>query len=318
MYRFVEQCLSDFVNDYKTIETHDDSWKEIDGAYIDNDVLKDMNKHIKRTYTTIYTYKGSRITLSLGYITKKKCGPYTYDVLLRFVNFLIHMFDRIKGHIPSVINVMIVDYYKKKTIPSKGELISRYVNSGLTVYDSSYVCVYRREEVIKVLIHEFIHLFNIDYKYGATNTRIDDMFCRNSINLNESFTDGLACYLNCILCSIVNRTDFKKNMQKEINHIIKMAAKVYQYYNIQRTCSHHTTEQTNTVAYYIVKGMLFYNFTGFKRYLADNRSMLQDLQEFKQLLIQSYTDDYRQLMLSQTAKDRSLRMSLISLKSKGI
>lgn len=318
MYEFVTQCLQDFVNNYETLETHDGIWTENDGLYVDKELLPDICKHIKNKFTTTYVYKDSKIRFTLGYIKTKKCGNYTYDVLLRFINFLVHMFGKIKGHIPKEMNITIADYCKKKTMPAKGSLTSKYVNSGLTVYDISHVCVYRREEVIKVLIHEMIHLFNIDSKYGSRNTRIDDIFCRNNININESFTDGLACYLNCIICSIVHKTSFKNNLRKERKHILEMASKVYKYYGLQEKCSNKMDEQTNTVAYYVVKGILFHNFDLFEKYLVKHNFMLQNLDSFKDLLLQSYTDNYRQTLLSYTAKDRQLKMSLISLKSKGI
>lgn len=89
------------------------------------------------------------------------------------------------------------------------------VNNGLSYY---FILIYRIEDIEKVLIHEMIHYYNLDYnelslkKYPFKNRYLH-------INLNEAIVETLALILY-IKDKQMNYYEFVKKSVLQINHIL--------------------------------------------------------------------------------------------------
>ena len=73
------------------------------------------------------------------------------------------------------INIEIYNTPFKKKLPCRNyckNLSSININSGLSY--SNNIIIYRKEELLKVLIHEIIHILDIDVKYENYNANIAD------------------------------------------------------------------------------------------------------------------------------------------------
>ena len=91
----------------------------------------------------------------------------------------------------------------EKKFPKKNEILGpNEVNSGLTfldVHKNGDIILYRKEELLKVLIHELIHSNLIDEKiiFSGSINEFSKLFCVNyNILLNEAFTESFATIIN--------------------------------------------------------------------------------------------------------------------------
>ena len=169
---------------------------------------------------------------------------------------------------------------KKKIDFIKGNILNaNNVNSGLssfsTIYkDENYIMIWRKEEFLKVFIHEIIHYLNLDSKLNSNsnlNLNLNNLVCLNpntKILPNEAYTDFLAITYHLLILSNGNMETFNKMLKKEIDFIIKQAAKILFYYNFNSwdefvnkgNCNIYLHQKTSVFSYYILKACMFFNF----------------------------------------------------------
>ena len=113
------------------------------------------------------------------------------------------------------------------------------INTGFTTYQHK-LCIFREEELNKVLIHELIHYLQLDLGYIKSN-RISNYFNINpniEIRLNEAYTEILALIINVSINSYLNKG--RKNYSfanKMINYELKFTlyqiSKILIHYNFK-------------------------------------------------------------------------------------
>ena len=138
--------------------------------------------------------------------------------MLIIINFIKNIFKN--NHKQKII---YFETLNKKVFPGKNGILDKdNVNSGVTYLENSHKCgditLYRKEEVLKVLIHELIHSHLIDFQliYSKNSKLINDLFCSNyKILLNEAFTETFATIINLFYINIV-----KKCGSKELNKML--------------------------------------------------------------------------------------------------
>lgn len=143
---------------------------------------------------------------------------------------------------------------------SKGAVItSEHVNGGVSMGHVMGVMVFRRQDAEKVLIHELLHLFDVDKSLlglspsieARTARPIDGLWTTLSgssqvirIGLNEAYTDAISCI---IFCGDISRARA---------HAVEVAAKVLSHFE----CGDIPfAETTHVFAYYIVKAAMLVN-----------------------------------------------------------
>lgn len=249
----------------------------------------------------ISDYLKSKITSSLNYelklqwFNKNKITGY-YDIffeslqdILDFINQLetlikitIFMFDKLTGNKDiKVIKTFffLTDFKKKLDWDKKSDVLGKQnVNSGLTSYKitqditcclDNYVMIWRKEELLKVYIHELIHYFKIDSKIRYM-INFSSIFCIASeidILPNEAYTDFLAIILNALVYSSLDHSDLKINLINDIKFSLFQTAKILHYFNFnewqdfqKNSCNLYLKQNSNVFPYYIVKAALLFNF----------------------------------------------------------
>ena len=138
------------------------------------------------------------------------------------------------------------------------------------------IILYRKEEAIKVLIHELIHSNLIDEKLIFTNknSTFTKLFCTNyKILLNEAFTETIACIINIFIIHIIHNlkiSELNKMFQNEFIYSNYICSKIKTYYKINKikdiiknskhkTCINYFPQQTNVFSYYFLKNILLKN-----------------------------------------------------------
>lgn len=164
------------------------------------------------------------------------------------------------------------------------------VNSAFTTSCpvNSEIVIFRKEEWLKVLIHETFHNFGLDFSDSNHNTcknEILKLFPVNSeVNLYESYAECWAEIMNVALCSfytIKNKKfeyfimEFKLYILYEIKYSFFQLAKILDFMGLKYKDLYSKTdyskisrdtlykENTNVLAYYVIKTILINNFQGF-------------------------------------------------------
>lgn len=227
--------------------------------------------------------------------------PLNYDVnndnidkILQIIRIISYLCKTINTSFNDEIKIKIVLSPFKKTLSSEKEPLTAFnINSGYTIRDYnnrlSEIVIFRDEEVIKVLIHELLHSFDIDSK--TLNESYDRKFMKlfnkeTRINLNESFTDSFACLLNVCIASIIyskkHKTSLKDSfvrfLEYERDYILSVGEKVGRY-NLS-----NKREQTNITAYYVLKAINWMNIEDFAQYVISNRYMIGKYRDYAEYL----------------------------------
>jgi hypothetical protein len=149
--------------------------------------------------------------------------------------------------------------FKKELPPIKGKPLGRNeVNSGVTLLSpkEKWVQVFRREEVLKVLIHELFHYYELEIRDEA-----DDIQKELGIDylLNEAYNELLTIYCHTLYYSKMHNMDFMECYKKEIEHSKKMYYKILDYHGITKwedMFNGKFKQKTNVFSYYILKYVL--------------------------------------------------------------
>ena len=135
------------------------------------------------------------------------------------------------------------------------------VNSGLS-YNNNII-IYRKEELLKVLLHEMIHILDIDVKYENNNHKkiILNKLCVNSLLINESYVETWANILNIYLTliennKIVSNEEYIENFIEEKKFSISQCCKIIIYFKLDlsnNNCTKKVYDKTNILSYILLK-----------------------------------------------------------------
>ena len=285
------------------------------GRFIDNNIVNFINNNLVYKVNYIYIYYGFKI--EVNFICSKS-NLITVDdkckkIMLRIITFLDLNKNIIKKKYV-LINVYLTEFTKKfnNCILNKNRNIilgAKNVNTGFT--DGISITLYRKEEILKVLVHELIHYFNID----KINRDINCYECKKKFNinnnttiiLNEGFVETWANLLNLLYILFENEifnynilnvptnknkiTEYK-NIFKKFENILKIeqifalqqTAKILLNYNfddyeefLNNKHKIKSLKQGSSIfSYYIAKSIFLYNIDKFLK-LYFNSKINQDL-----------------------------------------
>lgn len=193
---------------------------------------------------------------------------------------------------------------EKKIPTSKINILNEYnVNTAFTTTcpkDYSEIVVFRKEEWFKVLIHETIHNFGLDFS-NMNNDNINN-FILNIFNVNshvnayEAYTEFWAEIINACFCSfnslkdINNLNHFLSNCEFYINFEITYSffqlVKILNFMGLSYNDLYSNSiksgiardnfykEKTSVLSYYIIKTILINNYQGFLNWCQKNNSSI--------------------------------------------
>jgi len=209
----------------------------------------------------------------------------------------------------------------KKNLPESNihVLDEKHVNTGFTYTCPiiSEIVIFRKEEWFKVFLHETFHNFGLDFSDMNTsecNKKILSIFpVESDVNLYEAYTEFWAETLNAVFCSyFIAKNQFDEYLENcctllsfEKTHSFFQLVKTMDFmgltykslylpsFSIERTNLYK--ENSNVLAYYVIKTILFNNFNGFVSWSKKhNLSLLQfkkttgNLDEFCHFIEKNY------------------------------
>ena len=268
--------------------------RDIYSEFTSLEILHEMENLLeyRHNYKIKYNYgSNNTIIINLKIYSKNKTINKTFiDTIIKRILVMGLLKQNRKSYTKNTINIILIMTNKKKVLNMDYKHMGpKEINSGLASFGddiTSKIVIYRREELEKLLIHELIHYLKLDFSY------IDFPDFYNYVNIspithitpNESYTETLACYINCFMCSYEYGT--KKNIklaQKFINYELKynlyQVAKILVYFNFNEAidffCPYDIhnkkdnmgifTQSTNVLSYFIIKTSLLFDS---KRFLS--------------------------------------------------
>lgn len=193
------------------------------------------------------------------------------------------------------------------------------INSGLS-YNNNII-IWRKEEILKVTLHELIHNMNLDYR--DENKDIIDyyntIYNLNSSNMNtfEAYTDFWAIIINAFLVSKLlneNYNYFKDILSIEISFILYQAKKILYLSRINNKDIININKNTNVFSYYIIKSSMFLSLSNTLKYFINNNKNLFKITDINKFF--TYLKNLNVININNFKNKNilnTMRMSIISL-----
>jgi hypothetical protein len=224
---------------------------------------------------------GTRVRL---HVTTVKGGPaFTARHLKRlvwFTNTCVLAFSELSP-ITTPVNIHLVLTPQTKKHPGKHQVLTpKHVNSGMTQRapdTEPHIYIYRTEDFEKVLVHELIHYFIMDLGGNVYDGLLAPSYCVNDmgdgkININEAYTETLACYVYILVCLIRQHkggctdeviagalTNAKTLFTRKASWLLRASGADI----TDETCPRHLLQTTHAFSYYVCKAALFERLSGF-------------------------------------------------------
>jgi hypothetical protein len=243
-----------------------------------------------------YIFDNTRVSICIYCINKS----FSFSTLFNVLNYYIFVLNKL-NHKP-VFKLILYLTNLKKLFPQNPDqtLNEDNVNSGVTIFNETerVIIIYRKEEIYKVLLHEMIHYYEIDFhNYDASYDRyfinkyaiqVQQPYKNrnNPLALFESYTDSVACYGHMIT-NILFKSDknipenilldtIKETLEKETKHYKLQASKILKFSNLK--------EDSHCFSYYIVKSCIYSNFDKFLEFIDHNGIRLNSVDKQKRFL----------------------------------
>ena len=216
--------IIDDINKYKLTkyfilnkEPYKNMYKELlTNPFISYDIMKEIENGFMYNYS--YIFKLKKIKLTLNIKSHKIISDHKLVKILAYCYIIGIYYKKTK---PLNINLILTNI--KKMSPKNNIFGPNEVNSGSS--DGTTIYIWRKEEFLKLILHETIHHYDIDANVSLGV--IDNMFRVNNdvFKLFECFTETLAVLYNTMLVSYYNDS-FYKLLRLEQIYSMYMVAKI--------------------------------------------------------------------------------------------
>lgn len=255
----------------------------VSDAYFPKALFQDISKYIYKGFKVNHVIHDVHVHCEVYYIPKHT-SKRQLRILFEVLSFMVFYCRFLSNHAIVSLNINLILSPIKKCANSD-TFDAYHVNSGYTTLDEPTgtvsVIVYRKEEVVKVLIHELLHSFAMDVKnYAHDVMLLKQMGLKfqvkspRGIRLNEALTDAYACVLNVYITSLVHNHDYKffrKLLQKERQYICRIGKHIADMLGIVGVNAHTYAETTHVLSYYVIKALVFHHVEDFIADLVSNQ-----------------------------------------------
>lgn len=200
----------------------------------------------------------------------------------------------------------------RKWLPKESTTIlgPSHVNSAFSsvCIPNGEIVIFRREEWLKVFIHETFHAFGFDTGLHYSDDIHKKIYSRFPLDIDfkvgEAYTESWARIINCVFYSYVNTIQKKKSKKifYEYVHASLQMERIYSLYMMQKVLRFmglkyenlYNTEETDTMlrknmyreqtgvfGYFILGGIVMNNFYGFMEWCATNNAGFIQFQNTK-------------------------------------
>ena len=249
------------------------------GPFISEKIVDYINNILKYKYILSYKYKNIKIVVH--YFCKKKIRNIKklFELIINRIIFMMNITDVYKD-----VNMYIYDTPYKKKLPCKmmhkckKNLTVNEINTGYSW--SNNIVIYRKEELLKLIIHEMIHLLDIDIKYetGRIKKEFLKSLCIETLDIliNESYVETWAIiihmYISLLEQNKYNYKNYKKYFKKTLKFNFEQILKILIFYDVEdfndlfkknNKCNRIIQFKMNLFSYHILKVLNLININKF-------------------------------------------------------
>ena len=295
--------------------------KEYNNRFVAPNIKDDI-----KTFSNCHQFEILNTTIVIG-------DKYLDKINLKHIARIISIMRFLSGHTNHIrINIWNTPHTKLLSHKcSKLEPVN--INSGSTL-PGQFINLWRHEELYKVLIHELVHTFFLDFRDDGT---IEPYIRKNfGINIDspvyiwESYTEFLAIIIHSIYVS------------KKLDDVIKMLSveKYFGYFQCAKILNHFGCESrddlvtkqcelsydTDVLSYFYIKTALLHSFNESIQFMNENNINLvkfneSSISEYLQLIKNSTNNtdfietinSYFNKLDNNKSLQKTLRMSIIEL-----
>ncbi len=251
---------------YDYIFNNNDTYMRIlhELLYNDNFVSMDIQLCSEQNdmYVSHYEFRGWNVYIYGidGYIQNDMLQKI-FDIILIMETISIKVGKYTRG---SKLIIFLTE--QKKLLNKYLDFIAPVNTNTGACYSNNYVHVWRKEEIIKVLIHELSHYYHFDNeadKYTNKINKINDKLMKKykyvGINyINESFAELFALIVHSVYIHIyvLKNTTIDTILNNELLFGYYQVCKINTYRNNK---TKYITQYTNALSYYVYKCILVQN-----------------------------------------------------------
>ena len=250
--------------------------------YLDNEIYEEIVRANKTCNQFVILFTERKIVINFVSIDGSAID------ISRHIRHLLMWFKLMNMLSPNNVNhTLVATVYStdnKKKLPGESEVLSsKHVNSAYTYscLKSGEIVIYRKEEWFKVLLHESIHSFCLDFslmdqkiiarkitKNGSIGTYVDEP------QFSETYTEVWANLLQCAIASYIE-TDMDLGLFSLYFDLFIQLEKIYSVCVSKKILSHqgysfselrekkHFIQKSHVFEYYILKTIILGNIEGF-------------------------------------------------------
>lgn len=223
------------------------------------------------------------------------------------INILSKIFDYYYKLTKKDIPINLVLYLgtlKKQLYPYNTQISPCNVNSGST-QPGIKICLWLKEEIYKVLIHELNHYFRLDFTFSTPGYQKTVKFVENLFNFNstederlfESYTEALALITHCCFVNYYTKIDLQYLLLLELSFSFLQIAKLLTSFNItnaqeifNKKSKNKISQSTSMISYFIIKTSLVFNINNFIKFIDEDVIFNDRIDEYIELVKSSVTD----------------------------
>ena len=234
-----------------------------------------------------------KIQIDFIFIKDEDYSEFQIDKYMNLLVLWFSFLDIITPN-PNVNKVLQIKIYltkERKILPSQNiELSSKHVNSALTYLcqEKGDILIYRQEEWFKVLLHECIHSYCLDFSSMNQNKLHECLHSTLPVHINdphysETYAEVWAEIINIALLSYSKHWEifslqFEFYLQLEIVHSISKATHLLKRSNASFERLREKTnfkQRTHVYEYHILKTILLFSSDNFLMFcLYNNGEMM--------------------------------------------
>jgi len=247
-------------------------------------------------YVFEYLIQFENTTCNLKLITKKKISKKEIQKIICRIFLIQTMFPNYQNKFN--VNLYFTD--QKKKLPKYKILGINEINSGVSIGDINVINIFRKEEMLKLLIHEIIHNLDIDNSLRNNTTDFSKYFNiprEDNYIINESYTEFLAVLINSMIFSFEDNNDYNytlfiKIIENEKQYTLYQNAKILNHYGFKSIDDFNKPndnelykQNTSVFSYFFLKGALLFNYREFFKIVYTLSDKLKWKPEYSTLFI---------------------------------
>jgi len=233
------------------------------------------------TYYSNIDFLGETIEVFITGNTEDEINKYKNDVIDRIMYMLYFLkkdLTKNKGKLKKV-SIYLSDHKKEFFRNIDNDIEQKDVNTGYATHDGQVV-LYRKEELLKVLVHELIHALQFDREIAAIEPvykKHKGVLSHKTIRLTETFTEFWACVINCYLVAEKLEDTSEQVFCRFIHYLeCEVAFSIIQMLKFMMaqgwipsqkksigSLTKQTDKHTNVFSYYFLKTHLLMNINDF-------------------------------------------------------